>query len=160
MSILRRAWAKYQQLLITHPWKTQTIVTGIVINEIQCHTVVGKFVYCQILIHSKQKKIAKQKSPKSNETVDMKPYYGALFVENYFSQLYHIIVFFAYFSFLIWHHLLLLFHTSPLDIWRSRDGLSVYHFLCRFYELLCQLYALCCQLYALFCWLYALLCWL
>ena len=46
MSILRRAWAKYQQLLITHPWKTQTIVTGIVINEIQCHTVVGKFVYC------------------------------------------------------------------------------------------------------------------
>ena len=34
MSILRRAWAKYQQLLITHPWKTQTIGTGIVINEI------------------------------------------------------------------------------------------------------------------------------
>ena len=31
MSILRRDWAKYQQLLITHPWKTQT---GIVINEI------------------------------------------------------------------------------------------------------------------------------
>ena len=34
MSILRRAWAKYQQLLITHPWKTQTIGTGIAINEI------------------------------------------------------------------------------------------------------------------------------
>ena len=34
MSILRRAWAKYQQLLITHPRKTQTIGTGIVINEI------------------------------------------------------------------------------------------------------------------------------
>ena len=34
MSTLRRAWAKYQQLLITHPWKTQTIGTGIVINEI------------------------------------------------------------------------------------------------------------------------------
>ena len=34
MSILRKAWAKYQQLLITHPWKTQTIGTGIVINEI------------------------------------------------------------------------------------------------------------------------------
>ena len=34
MRILRRAWAKYQQLLITHPWKTQTIGTGIVINEI------------------------------------------------------------------------------------------------------------------------------
>ena len=34
MSIIRRAWAKYQQLLITHPWKTQTIGTGIVINEI------------------------------------------------------------------------------------------------------------------------------
>ena len=34
MSILRRAWAKYQQLLIKHPWKTQTIGTGIVINEI------------------------------------------------------------------------------------------------------------------------------
>ena len=34
MSILRRAWAKYQQLLITHPWKTQTIGAGIVINEI------------------------------------------------------------------------------------------------------------------------------
>ena len=34
MSILRRAWAKYQQLLITHPWKTQTVGTGIVINEI------------------------------------------------------------------------------------------------------------------------------
>ena len=34
MSILRRTWAKYQQLLITHPWKTQTIGTGIVINEI------------------------------------------------------------------------------------------------------------------------------
>ena len=34
MSILRRAWAKYQQLLITHPWKTQTIGTGVVINEI------------------------------------------------------------------------------------------------------------------------------
>ena len=46
MSILRRAWTKYQQLLITHPWKTQTIVRGIVINEIQCHTVVGQFVYC------------------------------------------------------------------------------------------------------------------
>ena len=88
----------------------------------------------------------------------MKPSCGALFVQNYFNQLYHIIVFFAYFSFLIWHHLLLLFHTSPLDIWRSRERLSVYHFLCRFYELLCQLYALFCQLYALFCWLYALLC--
>ena len=35
MSILRRAWAKCQQLLITHPWKTQTIGTGIVINESQ-----------------------------------------------------------------------------------------------------------------------------
>ena len=46
MSILRRAWAKYQKLLITHPWKTQTIGTGIVINEIQCHTVVGQFEYC------------------------------------------------------------------------------------------------------------------
>ena len=34
MSILRRTWAKYQQLLTTHPWKTQTIGTGIVINEI------------------------------------------------------------------------------------------------------------------------------
>ena len=34
MRILRRAWAKYQQLLITHPWKTPTIGTGIVINEI------------------------------------------------------------------------------------------------------------------------------
>ena len=34
MRILRRAWAKYQQLLITHPWKTQTIGTGIVIKEI------------------------------------------------------------------------------------------------------------------------------
>ena len=34
MSILRRTWAKYQQLLITHRWKTQTIGTGIVINEI------------------------------------------------------------------------------------------------------------------------------
>ena len=33
MSILRRAWAKYQQLLITHPWKTQTIGTGIVIMQ-------------------------------------------------------------------------------------------------------------------------------
>ena len=33
MSILRRDWAKYQQLLITHPWKTQTTGTGIVINE-------------------------------------------------------------------------------------------------------------------------------
>ena len=28
MRILTRAWAKYQQLLITHPWKTQTIGTG------------------------------------------------------------------------------------------------------------------------------------
>ena len=28
MSILTRAWAKYQQLLITNPWKTQTIGTG------------------------------------------------------------------------------------------------------------------------------------
>ena len=36
MSILRRAWAKYQQLLITHSWKTQTIGTGIVIKESQC----------------------------------------------------------------------------------------------------------------------------
>ena len=35
MSILRRDWAKYQQLLITHPWKTQTTGTGIVINESQ-----------------------------------------------------------------------------------------------------------------------------
>ena len=34
MSILRRAWAKYQQLLITHPWKTPTTGTGIAINEI------------------------------------------------------------------------------------------------------------------------------
>ena len=34
MSILRRTWAKYQQLLITYPWKTQTIGIGIVINEI------------------------------------------------------------------------------------------------------------------------------
>ena len=34
MSIVRRTWAKYQQLLITHPLKTQTIGTGIVINEI------------------------------------------------------------------------------------------------------------------------------
>ncbi|CAH3182778.1 unnamed protein product [Porites lobata] len=31
MSILRRAWAKYQQLLITHPWKTQTIGTGVLV---------------------------------------------------------------------------------------------------------------------------------
>ena len=31
MSILRRDWAKYQQLLITHPWKTQNTGTGIVI---------------------------------------------------------------------------------------------------------------------------------
>ena len=28
MRILTRAWAKYQQLLITHPWKRQTIGTG------------------------------------------------------------------------------------------------------------------------------------
>lgn len=28
MRILGRAWAKYQQLLIAHPWKTQTIGTG------------------------------------------------------------------------------------------------------------------------------------
>ena len=34
MSIVRRTWAKYQQLFITHPLKTQTIGTGIVINEI------------------------------------------------------------------------------------------------------------------------------
>ena len=34
MSILKRTWAKYQQLLITHPWKTQIIGTGNVINEI------------------------------------------------------------------------------------------------------------------------------
>ena len=34
-SILRRDWSKYQQLLITHPWKTQTTGTGIVIKESQ-----------------------------------------------------------------------------------------------------------------------------
>ena len=45
MKILRRAWAKYQQLLITHPWKTQTIGTGIVINE-SLETQLGQFVYC------------------------------------------------------------------------------------------------------------------
>ena len=28
MRIVARAWATYQQLLITHPWKTQTIGTG------------------------------------------------------------------------------------------------------------------------------------
>ncbi|CAH3182772.1 unnamed protein product [Porites lobata] len=31
MSILRRAWTKYQQLLIKHPWKTQTIGTGVLV---------------------------------------------------------------------------------------------------------------------------------
>ena len=36
MGILGRDKAKYQQLLITHPWKTQTTGTGIVIiNESQ-----------------------------------------------------------------------------------------------------------------------------
>ncbi|KAL9962828.1 hypothetical protein ACROYT_G031973 [Oculina patagonica] len=31
MRIVARAWAKYQQLLITHPWKTQTIGTGVLV---------------------------------------------------------------------------------------------------------------------------------
>ena len=48
MSIVRRTWAKYQQLLINHPWKTPTIGTGIVINEIPffnliCHEIHDRF---------------------------------------------------------------------------------------------------------------------
>ncbi|XP_020610547.1 protein Mpv17-like [Orbicella faveolata] len=31
MRIVARAWATYQQLLITHPWKTQTIGTGVLV---------------------------------------------------------------------------------------------------------------------------------
>ena len=62
------------------------------------------------------------KGPKSNETVGMKPYYGALFVSKLFLSVvsYHCLLV-IYLSSLIWYHLLLLFHTSPLDIWCSRE---------------------------------------
>lgn len=38
MRILTRVWAKYQQLLITHPWKTQTIGTGKTEKPYKQHT--------------------------------------------------------------------------------------------------------------------------
>ena len=56
----------------------------------------------------------------------MKPYYGTLFVSKLFLSVvsYHFLLV-IYLSSLIWYHLLLLFHTSPLDIWCSRERLGL-----------------------------------
>jgi len=59
--------------------------------------------------------------------------------QNYFCQLYHVIIYFVYLSSLNWHHLLLLFGTYPLDIWRSeRDcRINIYSVSCTRYSVGC-----------------------
>ena len=100
----------------------------------------------------------------------VKHLYGASFVSKlFFSVVSYIIVLFVYLSSPIWYHLLLTFHTSLFDIWRSeRDcRLNVYsegwtHYSvhsthcsvgCRHYSIGCTLYPVgyICRLYALLC---------
>ena len=67
MSIVRRSWAKYQQLLITHPLKTQTIGTGIVINEIPFLNFVFHDGFEETSSHSNHlSEVKSSKNPKLN----------------------------------------------------------------------------------------------
>ena len=100
----------------------------------------------------------------------VKHLYGASFVSKlFFSVVSYIIVLFVYLSSPIWYHLLLTFHTSLFDIWRSeRDcrlnvysvGWTHYSVHSTHYSVGCRHYSIGCTLYSVgcICRLYALLC--
>ena len=77
----------------------------------------------------------------------VKHLYGVSFVSKLvLSVVSYIIVLFVYLSSTIWHHLLLIFHTSLLDIWRSeRDcRLNIYSVGWTHYSVGCTLYSVGC----------------
>ena len=88
----------------------------------------------------------------------IKHLYGVSFVSKLvLSVVSYIIVLFVYLLSPIWHHLLLIFHTSLLDIWRSeRDcrlniysvGWTHYSVGCRHYSIGCTLYSVGCRHYS------------
>ena len=100
----------------------------------------------------------------------VKHLFGVSFVSKLvLSVVSYIIVLFVYLSSPIWHHLLLIFHTSLLDIWRSeRDcrlniysvGWTHYSVHSTHYSVGCRHYSIGCTLYPVgcICRLYALLC--
>ena len=91
----------------------------------------------------------------------VKHLYGASFVSKLFlSVVSYIIVLFVYLSSPIWYHLLLIFHTSLLDIWRSeRDSrLNVYSVGWTHYSVHSTHYSVGCRHYSIGCTLYSVGC--
>ena len=91
----------------------------------------------------------------------VKHLYGVLFVSKLFlSVVSYIIVLFVYLSSPIWHRLLLIFHTSLLDIWRSeRDcRLNVYSVGWTHYSVHSTHYSVGCRHYSIGCTLYSVGC--
>ena len=88
----------------------------------------------------------------------VKHLYSVSFVSKLvLSVVWYIIVLFVYLSSPTWHHLLLIFHTSLLDIWRTeRDcrlniysvGWTHYSVGCRHYSVGCTLYSVGCTHYS------------
>ena len=91
----------------------------------------------------------------------VKHLYGASFVSKlFFSVVSYIIVLFVYLSSPIWYHLLLTFHTSLFDIWRSeRDcRLNVYSVGWTHYSVHSTHYSVGCRHYSIGCTLYSVGC--
>ena len=91
----------------------------------------------------------------------VKHLYGVWFVSKLvLSVVSYIIVLFVYLSSSIWHHLLLIFHTSLLDIWRSeRDcRLNIYSVGWTHYSVHSTHYSVGCRHYSIGCTLYSVGC--
>ena len=91
----------------------------------------------------------------------VKHLYGVSFVSKLFlSVVAYIIVLFVYLSSPIWHLLLLIFHTSLLDIWRSeRDcRLNIYSVGWTHYSVHSTHYSVGCRHYSIGCTLYSVGC--
>ena len=91
----------------------------------------------------------------------VKHLYGVSFVSKLFlSVVAYIIVLFVYLSSPIWYHLLLIFHTSLLDIWRSeRDcQLNIYSVGWTHYSVHSTHYSVGCRHYSIGCTLYSVGC--
>ena len=91
----------------------------------------------------------------------VKHLYGVSFVSKLvLSVVSYIIVLFVYLSSSIWHHLLLIFHTSLLDIWRSeRDcRLNIYSVGWTHYSVHSTHYSVGCRHYSIGCTLYSVGC--
>ena len=91
----------------------------------------------------------------------VKHLFGVSFVSKLFlSVVSYIIVLFVYLSSPIWYHLLLIFHTSLFDIWRSeRDSrLNVYSVGWTHYSVHSTHYSVGCRHYSIGCTLYSVGC--